>query len=295
MLRFVCLVSASVIALTVVAYAADTYAPTYGAGGYKDEPVPYPSWTGLYLGGNVGGAWEHSDWTGNTTLIALGNPGTQTLAFGQNASGILGGGQAGINYQLPSNLVAGIEADIEGSGIGGSGAFCSTNITPSPSAPGTFGNCGRADTKLEDFGTIRGRLGYAFGTVLLYGTGGFAWGESSTSTLLTCNGEPGVSPKCTGQGGGPGFAGGNASSSQSFAGWAAGAGAEWRFRPSWSMRLEYLHLQFGNIGQTFTMSGAFLSTPGTYSSTVNTRTNMDVDIVRVGVNYFYRDAYIPLK
>ncbi len=295
MVKRLVLGSLSLVVFTAAAGAADMYAPAAGPGGYKDEPVPYLSWTGFYVGGNFGGGWQHSEWTGNTALIALGNPGTQTFSFDQNASGVLGGGQAGFNYQLPSNVVVGIEADFDWSDINGSTGFCSTNITPHPSSPGTYGSCTRAGSKLEDFGTLRGRLGYAFEDVLLYGTGGFAWGQSSTSSYQTCAAEPGGSLKCTGQGGGPAFTGGNASGSATIGGWAAGAGAEWRFQPNWSVRLEYLHLQFNNIAQSFAISGTWPSPAGTFASTTNTRTNTDVDIARVGVNYLFNRDIEPLK
>jgi outer membrane immunogenic protein len=256
----------------------------------KAPPPPPPapvfySWTGFYVGGNFGGGWEHSDWTGSTIVTPLGLTGTQIFAFSQNASGVLGGGQVGLNYQLPSNFVVSIEADIDGSGIRGSTGFCSTNVSPVLPA-GLFGNCVSTSSRLNAFGTARGRLGYAFNNLLLYGTGGFAWGESSTSSFLTCNGEPGPSPKCSGPGGGVPFTGGATSGSATFAGWAAGAGAEWRFRPNWSLRLEYVHLQFNGIRQSFSTSGTFLAPiVGPFGATSNTRTNAGVDIVRVGLNY----------
>jgi outer membrane immunogenic protein len=254
-------------------------------------PISY-SWTGFYVGGNLGGGWDHSDWTGTNSGTAVGAvtaPVIQTFAFGENGSGALGGGQVGFNYQFPSNVVAGIEADIDGAGIRGSANACSTNVGSGFVGAGTgnFGNCFSTTTRLNDFGTVRGRLGYAFNNILLYGSGGFAWGNASTSSSLTCNGEPGIGANCN-AGVGATFTGGTSSVSATFGGWAAGAGAEWRFVHNWSLRVEYLHLQFNGVGQIFSTSGTFVApVAGTYSATTNSQTNIGVDIARVGLNYLF--------
>lgn len=112
-------------------------------------PAPAFSWTGFYVGGNVGYAWGSAD--------------TSTLFGSTGTSGWLGGGQLGFNYQFSNNIVAGIEADIAGGKVSGG-------------VPGI-------DSNLDLLGSVRGRLGYAAGRFLPYVTGGFAYGNTSVDAL----------------------------------------------------------------------------------------------------------------
>lgn len=106
---------------------------------YSAPPAPYAvySWVGPYLGFNVGYQW------GGTTN----NP--------TDPSGVLGGIQAGYNFQF-NQFVVGVETDIQLSGA------------EDTFAPWKFSN--------PWFGTLRGRVGYAMNNVLFYGTGGLAYG-----------------------------------------------------------------------------------------------------------------------
>src|SRR5215469_4641385 len=136
---------ASAVALTS-ANAADMYVPAAaGPGGFKD--VPYvASWAGFYAGVNGGYGWsEHSD--------VLAGPGFRGLS----PSGGFGGGQIGYNWQgvLDPRIVLGIEADIQGAGINDNKFF-----GPRPPILRVFSDF---ESRLDYFGTVRGRLGYAFG------------------------------------------------------------------------------------------------------------------------------------
>ncbi|MFS8037304.1 outer membrane protein [Xanthobacter sp. AM11] len=117
----------------------------------KAPAAPVFSWTGFYIGGNAGYGWGSGQ-------DGLGQTGT-----GVDPSGWFAGGQLGYNYQFANNVVAGIEADLQGGDI-------------------TAGTAGLSST-LDVFGTVRGRLGYAVGPVLPYVTGGFAWGNNSIDYL----------------------------------------------------------------------------------------------------------------
>jgi outer membrane immunogenic protein len=109
------------------------------------------NWGGLYLGGHLGGAWGDSDWFD----LGAGNIGSQS------PSGILGGAQLGYNFQL-GPWVVGPQASISGSSLGGS----------HPDAIFQFGPAAQSDRSRTDlFGTLTGRLGYAWGPLLLYGQG----------------------------------------------------------------------------------------------------------------------------
>jgi outer membrane immunogenic protein len=193
------------VAALATANAADlaVKAPVYKA------PVVAPfSWTGFYVGVNGGGAWGNSDW-----LFTNGN-----TAGSHKTSGGLVGGTVGANWQFPTtNWVIGAEADWDWADIRGS-AFC-----PNPAV--------LCQSKIGDLATARGRLGYAFDRVLVYGTGGFAWGSDKVQAVL--------------------------GSTSNRTGWTAGAGIEYAFWGPWSAKVEYLHYDLGNamsaIGDPFNL------------------------------------------
>jgi outer membrane immunogenic protein len=192
------LAAAALVALALPAKAADM--PML----YK-APVPVPTvygWTGWYVGANLGGVWSNDPvalGTSNaafcpapgctaalaTSLIAAQGSGG---SFGGNKTGLIGGGQFGYNWQLATTWVAGFETDFQGI----SGASSSVNGGAStiglPGFPGSSVTTnGIAVTKeIDSLGTVRGRLGYLFTpSVLLYGTGGLAYGEAKSSTSVS--------------------------------------------------------------------------------------------------------------
>jgi outer membrane immunogenic protein len=154
---------------------------------YAKSPViaaPVPIWTGFYIGAMGGWATENnSNNSGNTGTI----------------SGGFAGGTLGYNWQA-GQAVFGIEADAAWSNIGA-----------------TLGNPAfvAVEDRIRDLGTVRGRIGWAFDSVLLYGTGGYAWIDNRlTVTVLGVN-----------------FA-----NSQFHSGWTAGGGLEVMFAPKWSVK-----------------------------------------------------------
>jgi outer membrane immunogenic protein len=238
------------------------------------EPPPLPhyfNWTGFYVGGNFGGGWATSDFSGTTLFRSGGVTTPSTFSGSDNLSGILGGGQIGFNYEFPSSIVLGLEADGDWANINGSTSTCSTST-------GVTTGCAANNVKIEDFGTVRTRLGYAWSNVLLYGSGGWAWGGSKTTSTLTCVGAGCPATSAT-------FTGGNSTSSVGASGWAAGAGLEWAFTRNWTVRFEYLHLQFDDVGQGFNSAG---TVTGHFTSATSSTSNLEADIVRVGVNYLFK-------
>src|ERR1700712_3198588 len=141
-------------------------------------PVPVFTWTGAYFGINAGYAFDaSSNNTGSTFTVpgaftVSGAPATATFRD-QNQEGFSGGGQIGYNWQLTpgSGVVIGFEADAQYLDFGrnrnnaliSGGALGSGLSVTDP----------RGLSSLDFFGTVRGRLGYAFDRVLVYGTGGF--------------------------------------------------------------------------------------------------------------------------
>src|SRR6266513_4493981 len=125
-------------------------------------PLPECNWTGFYIGINVGGQWGHSEDNDIDLYWERGNGENQK--WGYNESGVVAGGQVGYNYQW-NWLVLGIEADAGYMNLAGSGKEPWSGDV-SEDGP----NIGSSDSGF--FTTIRGRVGFAFGHWLFYGTGG---------------------------------------------------------------------------------------------------------------------------
>jgi outer membrane immunogenic protein len=121
---------------------------------YEPPPPPAFTWTGVYIGGQVGYQW------GNTSPTAFGPGGAVAGLPGTGESGIVGGAHVGYNLQV-SQFVFGLEGDVDGSSYnGGNGTGLVAYSTREP---------------IE--ASIRGRIGYAWDRVLFYGTGGAAFGD----------------------------------------------------------------------------------------------------------------------
>jgi outer membrane immunogenic protein len=184
MKRILAGVSALVIGASLsAAYAADM--------ALKAPPPPAAAnctWCGWYLGGEIGGAWATSRSYETTSLIppATGNGRTY-------ASGVVGGGHAGYNWQM-NNIVAGFETDFEGTGLGKTNTCLIQDPVLGNVAPGTcFAPSYNFRTSLPWQGSIRGRLGYSWGNTLLYATGGFAYADIRTNyTTIAGWGLPGA-------------------------------------------------------------------------------------------------------
>jgi len=125
-------------------------------------PVQMFSWTGFYIGGNVG--WG---WASNSFDYAV--PGASFAYDVGNTNGFFGGLQGGYNYQFANNVVIGVEADLEFADISSS-----NNLLVGGPASGQF-----TSSSVDTYGTIRARLGYAVDRFLPYITGGAAWGNTS--------------------------------------------------------------------------------------------------------------------
>ncbi|OYW31626.1 MAG: porin, partial [Azorhizobium sp. 12-66-6] len=148
---------------------------------------PVFSWTGFYIGGNAGYAWGNGKEAANLD--------------GLEPDGWFAGGQVGYNFQLVNNVLIGLEADFQGGDISG----------------GANG----LDSKLDYFGTVRARLGYAFDRVLPYVTGGLAYGKNTISDYAW-------------------------SESNTHVGWVAGAGVEYAITNNWTARAEYMYVDLGS-------------------------------------------------
>ena len=236
------LASASVGALVLAtgAHAADLGTPVYKT---PVAPAPPPwSWTGFYIGANVGGVAAKSALTNDPSTFFN----WLTAQTNANSSGVIGGFQAGFNYQI-SSIVLGVEGDIDWSTAGKSGVAAPSFAL----APGdTY------SSHLSSLSTVRGRIGWAFDRLLAYGTGGAAF--ANLKDQLADTAFPFTS------------------SPKSFVnGWAYGGGLEYALNDHWTARAEYLHVMFPDR----TAYGATGGLP--YAFTFKDK----LDIGRVGINY----------
>jgi outer membrane immunogenic protein len=265
--------------------ASNALAADLAARPYTKAPVVAAivyDWTGFYIGGNAGYSWGRANTDGNLSgtqnvsifrtagpnLISSTNTvlATAPLTGRADVNGFIGGAQVGYNWQRGSWLF-GLEADIQGSDERGSADVCLV----AGCAIGT--GILTANYKLDWFGTVRGRIGFLpTERLLLYATGGLAYGELSATAPLV--------PLSWGS---------------TRAGWTVGAGAEAALDRNWSVKLEYLYMDLGNVGSsgaTATTAVNQLNTPQQGFNTITTttltsafRTKFTDNIVRVGVNY----------
>jgi len=233
---------AAVTAAWSAAQAADlpVREPSYKTPVY----MPVFSWTGFYIGGDGGYGFGRSIGT------ADGSAGSTPLPYTIKADGGFGGGFIGANYQFAPNWVIGIEADWQAASLKGS------TLLPDPGFRDTY----TFETRVSDFGSARGRLGYAFDRFLVFGTGGVAWGSFKTSYGFT-----GLTPFYT-------------NSVRAKTGWAAGAGLEYAATNNILLRVEYRHTDLGTI--------SYFSPPfpaGTNS--LEHGNHLTINDVRAGVAY----------
>ena len=222
-----------VVALMLVA-AGQAFAADLPLPNVPPPPAIY-NWSGFYIGINAGYGTGNSNWSDGPV---------GTTAF--LTSGFLAGGTLGANYQI-GNYVFGIEADGDWSNItGNSGPTCGaiTAVVPPPTS---------CQTQSDWLITLRGRVGYAFDRILLYGTAGGAFG----------NLQAGLNPPAT-------------FDSATEAGIAAGAGLEFAITPNWTAKVEYLFVALPNGACTTAANCG-----GAAGSTVSLNEN----IVRAGVNF----------
>jgi outer membrane immunogenic protein len=218
------------ILLTTVAIATIASMGAMAADLSVRRPVPAPApmvpvappvtWTGCYIGGNIGAAFGH---------------GSVETPFGSASAdntGFAGGGQVGCDYQFAGGWVIGFRNMFDGT----------TNHHSR-----TFSGAGPFDSDVVDFNnrwfdTLTGRLGYSWvPNWLLYGQGGAAWANTNRTITTPAGVEIGDTSKTR-------------------TGWTVGGGVEWMFLPHWSAFLEGNYMDFGSDSRTvFTPVGTTCS------------------------------------
>jgi outer membrane immunogenic protein len=237
----------------------------------RPPSVPISIWTGCYLGGSVGGIWRQTDIgigvaDGGSGAGAAAAAGAIPTAFGDGGGSFIAGGQAGCNYQA-ANWVFGIETDMSGTKLNGSQTIA-TNVPP------FFPAVSSVSQDTNWIGTTRGRLGWAWGSVLLYGTGGVAYANMSYAYALS-----------NVAGGGPVATAASDASTQ--LGWTAGGGLEVGF-DAWSLKGEYLYYDLGNHTLTAACNSVIGGCTGLAPTMFSAHFRDNGSIARVGLNYrFY--------
>lgn len=223
-LSLVLIAAVSTIAVTQIASAAP-------ASRKKPVPVAVPySWTGFYVGGNIGYSWGNA--SSNYNEPAFANFGLPVpISTSQRLDGLIGGPQIGYNWQANSMWVLGVEADFQWSGEKGSSSVAYHYGTRDPVL--TLTN----NADIQWFGTVRGRVGVLITpTILAYGTGGLAYGRISASGAVN----DGISTFTTWSFGG----------AATNVGWTVGGGIEGAVpnTTNWTWKVEYLYVDLGTVG-----------------------------------------------
>ena len=244
-------------------------------------PLPIFTWTGAYFGINAGAAFDNSTRFNLTGVTAADNGvgSTRPGTFKNSDDGFTAGGQIGYNYEFGAGglggfggggVVIGLEADAAYIDAAKSGTYGGLSTGGLPSV-------NNFRSGIDYLGTVRGRLGYAFNQFLIYGTGGFAYGETFEKASL--------------------YTAGNAAQLRYFGshsdmqtGYTYGGGVEYAlpttsflnfFKSSAvTIKGEYLRYDLG--------SSSFLATNQLNTATgsaYSVRTKTEGNIVRVGLNY----------
>jgi opacity protein-like surface antigen len=252
-------------------------------------------WEGFYVGGHIGSATDNVSftqtnvgWTGLQDLLGGPLPSTN-VNTGESgslgATSVTGGLQIGYNWLLPGPFLVGLEADLSAAGLS------STTLTSPPGDPAAVASW---TDKLDLYGSVRTRLGWVSDNWLFYGTGGFGWVyDKFTRKQLTAPIDLNIPP----------FVDTNAlqagtvvTHSHVRPGWVAGAGVEWAFARTWTVKLEYLH--FDTVSETLNAGHFNYLSPlppvpvgvhlNQFSSSVTaSQGDLTIDTVRVGFNHTF--------
>jgi len=217
-------------------------------------PVPVFSWTGFYIGANIGGAWANNSW--NDTLFRTN--------FNNAGNGVfIGGGQIGGNYQIGQFVIGG-EWDFD---------WAANNNNNTGVVIPALGNSVVVTNNNRWITTVAARFGWAIDHWLLYGKAGGGWVGSNSFTVTDLT--TGVSFNCGTLG--------LANCNNSTGGWLLGAGFEYAFTNNWTVKAEYDYLGLGN--RTFIIPAGAAFAP--FAGDTFTSNNRNVQTVKVGINYLF--------
>jgi outer membrane immunogenic protein len=274
MYRKFLLASVGAIALTgSAAFAADL--PSRAPPPVYLPPPPIFTWTGIYIGGQVGYAWGSGSNNFNEFDPFTGTAFSTTA--GGTPNGVIGGGHVGFNYQIPgwnwfssSGVVIGLEGTVDGTSLS------NTAVASLPFFGGRFNV--NANTTANVQGSIRGRLGVAWDRALIYATGGVAFGGFNTNFNVNGNAADGT----------PFFASNSFSNTR--VGWTVGGGIDYAVTNNWSIFAEYRFTDFGSISNN--LFPGLANFDGFLGGRLNGGRHIQQNQVQVGFSYKF-DLYTP--
>jgi outer membrane immunogenic protein len=222
-------------------------------------PVVLYSWTGCYVGGHVGGKASNAEVNYGAVNRAIAPPAVAGApATGRiNMSGALAGAQIGCQYQFAGGWLIGIEGD---------GSWTQSDGQGVETAFPAF----RVQTTERWLATARGRLGYAWDKWMFYVTGGGAWAGLETKNWQATFVPAGIGPAAIQQ--------------NTLNGWTVGVGAEYALGYGWSIKGEYLYMEFAS-------STYFTPTNPVALAEFNVKLRQSV--ARFGMNYKFDWGYGP--
>ncbi len=220
--------------------------------------APSPTWTGAYIGGDIGGAWVSNTGTWNkpplTEIYAVTGP--------DGGRGLLGGVHIGYNWQFAPTWVTGLEGDWSWTKAGGTTSHWWVPTVPGFIFPGSFS---LTSSTLRWISSLRGRVGYLVTpNILAYATGGVAWARFDTTGFSTNTGADTNSLLF----------------SDTRIGFVAGAGLEWAMTTHWLVRTEYLFYHFNPSPTVTDLIAAFPLEPSSYAWS-----STSVSVARAGLSY----------
>lgn len=263
-------VAASAILGIGAASAADL--PMYA----KAAPVAAPvvNWTGLYIGGNVGGEWGRFNdpfAAGTVTAFGLTAP-AETIPLSSTNSSFTAGGQIGYRWQTSTKWVLGVEGDFNWVDLKNTQTLTAPQI---PAGNVTFVPGDSLSVKTNWQSSIRGSVGYAWDRVLTYVTGGVAFAnvQASSNFISTL-------------GGGLTFPASAGSDTKTLLGGTVGVGFAYAVSRNWDIGAEYRYTKYE--GSDFGLGTvAALGAPGPVFAFVPSTSHVDLSTneVRFRANY----------
>lgn len=228
MSRLACLFALFTL-MSSAAVAADAPSPANAPPPSEPDPSGYapppslPIWAGAYIGGDLGYQWGAA---GHDSIDNL--TGASGREVTTHPAGVLGGAHVGYNWQMRA-VVFGLEGDIDGAGVSGSGlSVLGTAVV-------------KTHENIE--GAIRARLGIDWNRALLFVSGGAAiasFQDSFTNVAI----------------------GGTDAFSNARIGWTVGGGLEYALTDNWSIRGEYRYSDYGSYNEVLSNSfGGRYTTP----------------------------------
>ena len=245
-MRLKCAVVA-LIATSFAAHAADL-APIYKAPAAVPVPTVY-NWTGFYIGGNAGGYW--SNWSSPIAIAASPSTAASTLPFGGRDTFFVGGAQAGYNWQF-DQWVFGVEGDWDAK------SWRSRTTIGAAGVPFLFLPGDSFEAKSDWEASARLRVGYAWGPLLAYATGGVAFTDFRVSTAFGASGV---------------FPGSSATSNKTLIGGTIGGGLEYAIGHNLSLGVEGRYTDYG--GSTANLGSLAVFGPPFVFSAVSSRSDLN--------------------